>query len=49
MIMRPCYIWAFVCSEINKPEESSELFTRIVAAEDADPALKSAAAEYLEN
>ena len=35
--------------EINKPEESSELFTRIVAAEDADPALKSAAAEYLEN
>jgi Flp pilus assembly protein TadD len=39
-----------VClSEINKPEESSELFTRIVAAEDADPALKTAAAEYLEN
>jgi hypothetical protein len=35
--------------EINKPNESSELFTRIVAAEDADPALKSAAAEYLEN
>ena len=35
--------------EINKPKESSELFTRIVAAEDADPALKSAAAEYLEN
>jgi len=35
--------------EINKSEESSELFTRIVAAEDADPALKSAAAEYLEN
>ena len=35
--------------EINKLEESSELFTRIVAAEDADPALKSAAAEYLEN
>ena len=35
--------------EINKPEESSELFTRIVAAEDADPALKSAAAEYLDN
>ncbi len=35
--------------EINKPEVSSELFTRIVAAEDADPALKSAAAEYLDN
>ena len=35
--------------EINKSEESSELFTRIVAAEDADPALKSAAAEYLDN
>ena len=35
--------------EINRPEESSELFTRIVAAEDADPALKSAAAEYLDN
>jgi thioredoxin-like negative regulator of GroEL len=35
--------------EINKPEESSELFTKIVAAENADPALKSAAAEYLEN
>ncbi|MAJ50624.1 MAG: hypothetical protein CMB82_03285 [Flammeovirgaceae bacterium] len=34
--------------EINKLGESSELFTRIVAAEDADPALKSAAAEYLE-
>ena len=35
--------------EINKSEESSELFTKIVAAENADPALKSAAAEYLEN
>ncbi len=35
--------------EINKLEKSSELFTRIVAAENVDPALKSAAAEYLEN
>ena len=35
--------------EINKLERSSELFTRIVAAENVDPALKSAAAEYLKN
>ena len=35
--------------EVNKLERSSELFTRIVAAENVDPALKSAAAEYLKN
>ena len=35
--------------EINKPKKSSELFTKIVAAENVDPALKSAAAKYLEN
>ena len=35
--------------EINKLKKSSELFTRIVAAENVDPALKSAAAQYLEN
>ena len=35
--------------EINKLKKSSELFTRIVAAENVDPALKSAAAKYLEN